>query len=187
MVALTSLWLPIVLAAAAVFVVSSIIHMATPWHKDDFPAPPNEGAVADALRPLAIPPGDYMIPRAASGKEMQSPEFQEKLNRGPVVMLTVMPNGPVAMGKSLLLWFGYSLVVGLFAGYVAAATLPAGTPYLAVFRVTGATAFAGYALALWQGTIWYRRSAATTFRSTVDGLLYALVTAGVFGWLWPSA
>lgn len=187
MVQLTSLWLPILLSAVAVFLVSSIIHMATPWHNADYPRLPNEAAVADALRPLAIPPGDYMMPRAGSGKEMSSPEFMEKMQRGPVMVLTVLPNGPMAMGKSLGLWFLYAVVVSLFAAYLAGATLPAGTAYLAVFRVAGTTAFVGYALALWQMTIWYRRSTGTTLRSTVDGLVYGLVTGGVFGWLWPAA
>ena len=33
--------------------------------------------------------------------------------------------------------------------------------------------------------IWYRRSLLTTIKSSVDGLIYALLTAGTFGWLWP--
>ena len=187
MVGLASLWMPILLAAVAVFVASSIIHMATPWHKGDFPKLANEDAVAAALRPLPIPPGDYAIPRALSNAEMKSPEYLDKLNRGPVVFMTVLPNGPIDMGRSLVLWFIYSLVVGVFAAYVAGRALPAGAPYLDVFQLAGTTAFVGYVLALWQMTIWYKRSAAATFRSSVDGLIYALVTAGMFGWLWPAA
>jgi hypothetical protein len=34
-------------------------------------------------------------------------------------------------------------------------------------------------------TIWYRRALGTTIRSTIDGLVYACLTAGAFGWLWP--
>ena len=41
-------------------------------------------------------------------------------------------------------------------------------------------------LALWQISIWYHRSWATTIRSTIDGLIYAALTAGFFGWLWPA-
>jgi hypothetical protein len=55
-----------------------------------------------------------------------------------------------------------------------------------VFQFAGATAFFGFALALWQQTIWYSRSVVTTLKSTIDGLIYALVTAGVFAWLWPT-
>ena len=57
--------------------------------------------------------------------------------------------------------------------------------YLRVFRFAGATAFIGYAVALWQMSIWYRRAWSTTIKATVDGLIYALLTAGTFGWLWP--
>jgi len=104
---------------------------------------------------------------------------------GPVMIVTVLPNGPFSMGRSLALWFAYSLVVGLFAAYVGCSTLPSGVPYLKVFRITGTVAFVGYALALWQMSIWYHRSWGTTIRTTIDALIYAALTAGVFGWLWP--
>lgn len=186
MTELGALWLPIVLSAVAVFVVSSIIHMATPWHKGDYPRVPNEDKVMDALRPLAIPPGDYMVPRATSMQDAKSPEFLEKIKRGPVLIMTVLPPKAFNMGKSLGLWFLYCAVVALFAAYVVGLALPPGAEYMRVFRLVGATAFMGFNLALWQMTIWYRRNLGTTFRATVDGLIYALVTAGVFGWLWPA-
>jgi hypothetical protein len=185
MTGLGSLWLPILLSAVIVFVASSIIHMASPWHKSDYPKVPNEDKVMDALRPFAIPPGDYMIPRSASQKDMQSPEFADKLKKGPVMIVTVLPNGPRGMGKYLAQWFLYCIVVGFLAAYVAGRALPMGTEYLQVFRFVGATAFIGYSVALWQTSIWYHRSWVTTLKVTVDGLIYALLTAGTFGWLWP--
>src|SRR5947208_13867792 len=115
MTPLASLWLPILLSAVGVFLASSVLHMVTGWHKGDYLKVPNEDKVMDALRPLAIPPGDYMMPRPASGKDMRSPEFTEKMNKGPVMVFTVMPNGPVSMGQNLVLWFLYSAVVGTFA------------------------------------------------------------------------
>ena len=139
----------------------------------------------DALRPLAIPPGDYMLPRAASTQEMRSPEFAAKMARGPVMVVTVMPSGAIAMGKSLVLWFVYCAVVSLFAAYIAGRALPVGAPYPRVFQLVGASAFIGYTLALWQMSIWYRRAWSTTVKATVDGLIYALLSAGAFGWLWP--
>ena len=185
MIVLSALWLPILLSAVIVFVVSSIIHMATPWHKSDYPKVPNEDKVMDALRPFNIPPGDYMMPRPASVQDMKSPEFLDKRNKGPVMMFTVMPGGSVSMGKNLVQWFLYSVVVGIFAAYIAGRALPAGAHYLQVFRFVSVTAFMGYSVALWQFSIWYRRAWGTTIRSTIDGLIYALLTAGVFGWLWP--
>ena len=185
MTGLSALWLPILLSAVIVFLVSSVIHMASPWHKSDYPKMPNEDKVRDALRPLAIPPGDYMIPRPSSRQEIGSPEFADKIKKGPVMMLTVMPNEPMSMGRNLGLWFAYCAVVGLFAAYVAGRALPPGTPYLHVFRFAGTTAFIGYSAALWQMSIWYRRAWSTTIKGTIDGLIYGLLTAGTFGWLWP--
>ncbi len=182
---LDALWLPILLSSVLVFAVSSVIHMALLWHKNEYPKLPNEDKVMDALRPLAIPPGDYMVPRVSNMKEMQSPEFLEKMKKGPVMILTVLPNRPTSMGMNLTLWFIYSAVVGFFAAYVAGRALPAGASYLDVFRFVGTTAFIGYAVALWQMSIWYKRAWSTTIKATLDGLIYALVTAGTFGWLWP--
>lgn len=186
MVPLLSLWLPILLAAVLVFIVSSIIHMALGYHKNDFAAVPSEDQVAAALRQYSIPPGDYMLPKAKNTQELKSPEFQEKLSRGPVAVMTVFPSGPFRMGKQLGLWFVYCVVIGIFAAYVASRTLPPGAEYLAVFRVTGTVAFAGYGLALLQGSIWMGRQWSTTLKSVFDALVYGLVTAGTFGWLWPA-
>jgi len=72
------------------------------------------------------------------------------------------------------------------AAYIAGRALEPGAHYLSVFRFAGATAFFGYAFALMQQSIWYKRAWGTTFKSTFDGLIYALLTAGTFGWLWPS-
>lgn len=185
MVPVTSLWAPIVVGAVLVFVVSSIIHMVLPYHRTDFGRLPSEDEVMDALRRFKIPPGDYLVPCAGTPDRMRSPEFQDKMKRGPVAMMTMMESGPPAMGKPLMWWFVYALVVGLFAGYVASRALPPGADYLAVFRFTGTVAFVGYTLALWQNVIWYKRSASATIKSTLDGLLYSLLTAGAFGWLWP--
>jgi Flp pilus assembly protein TadB len=179
------LWLPILLSAVIIFAMSSVIHMFTPWHKGDYATIPNEDRVMDALRPFNIPPGDYMFPRPASMADMRSPEFTAKRNKGPVMIVTVLPSGSAGMGKELVLWFLFSVVVGVFAAYVAGRALGAGAEYLRVFQLVGATVFIGYSLALWPLAIWYHRSLGTTIRSTVDGLLYALLTAGTFGWLWP--
>jgi hypothetical protein len=185
MVGLEELWLPIVVAAVIVFVASSIIHMLLPWHKSDYAKVPNEEKLMDALRPLAIPPGDYFVPRPSSMAQMRSPEFAEKMRNGPVLIFTAMPNGPTSMGRNLALWFLYLIVVGILTAYVAGRALPAGSDYLRVFQLAGATAFIGYSVALWQMSIWYRRAWSTTIKTTVDGLIYALLTAGTFGWLWP--
>src|SRR5919204_921587 len=117
---------------------------------------------------------------------MRSPAFQEKMKRGPAVMMTVFPPWSGSMASNLSLWFVYCIVVSLFAAYIGASAVPPGGPgFGAVWRYVGITAFVGYALALWQMSIWYRRAWSMTLKATFDGVLYALVTSGMFVWLWP--
>jgi hypothetical protein len=186
MTPLHALWLPIVVAAVIVFVVSAIIHMTLPYHKGDFAKLPSEDGAMDALRPLNIPPGDYMVPCPASSEAMKSPEFIAKLTKGPVIVMTVIKPGPPNLSANLVQWFIYSLVIGVFVAYVSGRALPRGATYLQVFRFAGVTAFIAYAVAMWQDSIWYKRKWSTTIKNTFDGLIYGLMTAGTFGWLWPK-
>lgn len=186
MVSVMSLWLPILLGAVFVFILSSIIHMFLNYHRSDVKVLADEDGVMAALRPFNIAPGDYVIPHAGSTEAMKSPEFVEKCTKGPVAFMTVLPNGLFKMGGSLAQWFGYCIVVGVFAGYVASRALAPGAHYLEVFRFVGTVAFVGYGLALVQNSIWYKRNWGATLKSLFDALVYGLVTAGTFGWLWPS-
>ena len=185
MTSLSALWLPILLSAVFVFLASFVLHMALPWHKHDYRGVPQEEQVVAALRPLAIPPGDYMVPKAKSMDQMRSPEFTGQLRQGPVVVMTVLPNGPTAMGPLLAKWLVYLLVVSFIAGGIAAHVLPQGTEHHVIMHLTGMVAFLAYALALWQMAIWFRRSLGTTVRATIDGLVYGLITGATFAWLWP--
>ncbi|MBL7960615.1 hypothetical protein JNL27_10295, partial [bacterium] len=115
MVSILSLWLPILLSAVTVFIVSSIIHMFLHWHKGEYPKLANEEQVMDALRPMNLKPGDYMVPRAASMEDMKSEAFADKMKKGPVLIMTVLPNGTPSMSGNLIQWFLYSLVIGVFA------------------------------------------------------------------------
>ena len=185
MVSVVALWLPILVSAVIVFVASSIIHTVLGYHSTDFGKLPKEDEVMSALRPFQIPPGDYGMPCAGTMKAMKDPAFQEKMNAGPVAFFTVVPNGPPSMGASLILWFLYSIIVSVIAGYVAGAALHRGAHYLEVFRFAGCVAFTGYSIALLHDSIWYKRNWGTTLKYVFDGLVYGLLTAGTFGWLWP--
>ncbi len=187
MISLFALWLPIVLSAVAVFIVSSIIHMVLKYHNTDYGKIPSEDGVMEAMRGFNIPPGDYVLPHAASMGEMGSPEFKEKQNKGPVAFMTVMPNGQCGMGRSLIQWFLFSLLTGIFVAYITRMTIPAGADYLLVHRVAGATAFCCYGMAHLSNSIWYKKSWSATMKNVFDGLVYGLVTGGMFGWLWPAA
>jgi hypothetical protein len=186
MVPIPSLWLPILLSAVFVFLVSWLIHILLPYHRSDFRGVPSEDEVMDALRKFNIPPGEYMIPHGGGPEAMRNPAFLEKMKRGPVALMTVMKPGPPDMGSSLVQWFAYCVLVSIFAAYVAGRAIGPGSDYLPVFRFVGTTAFVGYALALLQNSIWHKRAWSVTMKSAFDGLIYGLVTAGTFGWLWPS-
>ena len=185
MTALSALWLPILLSAVFVFIVSSIIHMTPLWHKNDFPMLPNQDQVSSALRALALPGGDYMLPRAKDMAEMRTPEFKEKFKKGPVMFMTVLVNPSMSMGRPLTLWFIFIVITNFLAAYVGSIGLAAGADREMVFRIVGTTAFVGYAAALWPTSIWYGRAWSLTIKSTIDGLIFAAITAATFVWLWP--
>lgn len=184
---ITTLWLPILIGAVLVFVASSVIHMFLGYHAGDYRQLPDEDRVMDALRAFDIPPGDYMMPYSSGTDAMRSEAFRQKIEQGPIATMTIMrPQVYFNMGSQFVQWLAYSLLVGIIAAYVAGRTLPAGADYLSVFRLTGTVAFASYAMALMPQSIWYQRSWTTTLKGMFDGLVYAALTAGAFGWLWPA-
>jgi hypothetical protein len=187
MIPLTGLWIPLLLSAVVVFFASSIMHMLLTYHRTDYRALPNEDHVTDAMRSASVTPGRvYYFPFFAF-KDMKSAPVLEKLKRGPVGFLTVLPSGPPAMGKSLVQWFLYCVVISLFAAYLSGRLLAPGTAFLQVFRVVGTVAFLGYGGAQAQESIWSGRSWVVTLKHLFDNLIYALLTAAIFGWLWPSS
>ncbi len=186
MISILSLWLPILLSAIAVFIVSSFINVLLPWHRNDWKKVPAEADVMSSLRGFAIPPGDYVLPHAAGPQEMNSDAYKEKVKQGPLALITIMDTSSQNMAKSMVSWFVYCIVISILAAYIATRALTPAAEYLEVFRFTGATAFIGYAMSLPQNSIWFHRSWGSTVRFMIDGLIYGLLTAGFFGWLWPE-
>jgi hypothetical protein len=187
MVELGALWLPILLSAVFVFLASSVIHMALPYHKSDCGKLANEDAVRDGVRKANPAPGEYMFPRPNSMKEMADPEMVKKYKEGPVGMLIVFPNDVPAMGKALFQWFVYCVFVSFTAAYLSTLALPNGVGYSTVFRFIGTIAIVIYGTCNVTNSIWKGSSWMTTSKFALDGVIYGLVTAGTFGWLWPAA
>jgi hypothetical protein len=182
------LWLPILASAAAVFVASSVIHMVLKYHHSDFVGLDGEDEILEALRGQNLTPGDYMLPHCSKGAgAMNDPAFIEKMTRGPVLTMTVWQSGPPKMGASLAQWFGFCILIGCFAAYLTGRAVGPGAEYLEVFRFAGTIAFGGYALALLENSIWFKRKWSSTFKHVFDGFIYSLITAGFFAWLWPAA
>ena len=184
MATLAALWLPILLAAVIIFIASSVLHMVLPYHKNDYSKLPDEEKALTALRSLNLGRGLYIFPYCTHDK-MNTPEMVEKYKQGPVGHMTVFPSGKINMGKYLGQWFVYCLVVAFFTAYIAAHTVPAGVHYLVVFRVVGATAFMALGIGPLANGIWKGQPWGMTIKEVVDGLIYSLLAAGVFGWLWP--
>jgi hypothetical protein len=180
-----SLWLPVVVSAVAVWLLSALLHMALKFHRADYKRLPDEEAVGAALRKDAPPPGVYVMPYSDDPGAMKDPAFQEKYRRGPVGIVTLMRNEPVSMGKHLALWFLFCLLISFTAGYVARNTLSSDTLGPQVLRIVGAVAFVGYGYGSIQDSIWRAIPWSNTVRALLDALLYALATGGVFWWLWP--
>ncbi len=184
MVPITALWLPILLSAVIVFVASSLIHMLLKYHNSDYRKLPEEDKILAAMRPANIQPGLYVFPHCTH-KEMKSPAMTEKFKQGPVGFMTIRPSGPVAMGKFLGQWFVFCLVVGAVAACLAGRVLGPGTPYKTVFHVVGLAAFLGYGVGTLSNGIWKGQPWSSVIKEVIDGLIYGLLTAGTFGWLWP--
>ena len=185
MVAWSQLVLPILLSAVLVFNVSSIMHTVLQYHHKDMKKLVNEDEVRAAVRKGGATAGMFFIPYCADHKAMKSPEHAKKLEEGPIGMLTLRAPGAIHMGPFLMKWFLYTIVVSALAAYVAHSTLQTGADYLAVFRVVGAAAWLAYAWQSPSDSIWKGQPWPVTFKVLVDGLVYAAVTAGAFGWLWP--
>ncbi len=184
MVSLAALWLPILVAAVVVFIAGFIMNMVLPHHRTDFAKIPDEDGFCEAVRSQGLGQGQYRFPHATTGAEMKDPAYQEKVNAGPVGILIIGPTGNT-LPKQLIQHFIYVLIISLIAGYMGSACLPAGVDYLKVFQVVGCAAFLGYSGALMLNGIWFHMTWSSTWKHALDGLVYGLLTAGVFGWLWP--
>lgn len=185
MVSLGELWLPIMVSTVLVFIASAIIHMVLKYHNKDYTRLPNEDAVRAAIRAGNPPPAQYIIPYCTDMKEMEKPEVKQKYIEGPVGVLNLLPPGLPSMGKSLTQWFLFILCVSFFIAYITAHTIPTGARYLDVFRVVGAVGFLTYGLGQLPAAIWMGKPWKVAWKEALDGLVYGLVTAGAFGWLWP--
>lgn len=187
MVWILDLWLPIVLSAIMVFFASSILWMALPIHKNDYKAlGDKESSVMNTLRGLNLGGGMYMFPCCDPKVIKDDPAAAERLKTGPWGLITIMAT-PFNFGKSLGLWMLNTLLIAFFVAYIASHALAPGADYLKVFQIVGATTFLAYGGNALCDSIWKGRPWSHLPGTVIDALIYALLTAGAFGWLWPKA
>lgn len=182
MVSIPELWMPILLSAAIVWIGSAIVWMALPHHKGEYRSVPDEEATRAALQGAA--PGLYSVPHPDDPMNPTDDE-RRKLDEGPRAFLAVLPAGQPNMGGMMLKSFLFFLVVSFVVAYVTGRALAPDAHYLTVFRIAGTTAWLAYGFGSIQECIWFGRPWSSQLRSLCDGLFYGLLTAGVFGWMWP--
>lgn len=185
-VPLPDLWLPILIATVLVWIASALMWTVMPHHKKDFKSIPDEDKVLEAMRSAGVKPGSYFFPFSEDRGEMASPEMKAKMEEGPMGTMIVMQPGAFAMAKPMILQAIYILLATVLVAYIGAVTMAPGTSYLTVFRVIATAAILAYAGAHAPRSIWFGRPWGNTFKELFDGLVYGLLTAGVFGSMWPQ-
>ncbi|MDP6941003.1 MAG: hypothetical protein QGH51_03155 [Planctomycetota bacterium] len=184
---IAELWLPILLSGVFIFIVSTLVHMVLQWHISDHTNLPDEDGMLEMFRDKGLKSGSYVFPHCECGSDYNSEEMQAKIKRGPVGFITVFSPEGFSMGKNLLKWFLFTLLISVFVAYITNICLTGAVEYLQVFRVAGTAAFLAYAIPALQDNIWKGQAMNVTFKFVVDGTLYALTTAGTFAWLWPAS
>lgn len=183
MVSLGQLWIPILAAAVACHVIGFLMWVVLPHHRSDWSPLPDEGALRSLLKGK-LAPGLYIVPFGTHA-EMRSPEMVAKRNEGPNMFLTVLPNGIGSMGPMQAKNILFHALVSLFIAYIGIHALPLGTEYLRVFQVIGTAGVLAYGLNWGHATIWFGKPFSVAMKEAFDGVVMALITAGIFGWLWP--
>jgi hypothetical protein len=175
------LWLPIGAATLACFFMSFAIWTLFKWHNSDYQATEREEEVRAAL--AGTKPGYYLVPYCVDYADMAKEDVQQKFKDGPVAYVTIATNGMPSMAPKMVGMLLYFLVVSIICAYMVTRTLAPAADYLAVFRIAGTVAFIANGLAVIPESIWFSRPWSMTVKNLVDALIYAFITAGIFGWL----
>ncbi|MBL8857104.1 MAG: hypothetical protein JNL28_01185 [Planctomycetes bacterium] len=181
---LLPLWLPIVLSAAVVWIVSSIVWMALPHHKHDFIRLPDEDAFGDFVRQSGIKPGNYVFPDFRGREAMKSPKVVRALEEGPVGHLSVWPT-PLTMGGKLVGTFLVYLVVSTLIAYLTRVAIPTTASFAKVFQIASTAGVLAYCFSSIPNALWFGAYKRTIVANVVDGILYGCITGAVFAQFWP--
>lgn len=177
------IWLAVIVAAALVFVASSLIHMVFKWHNADFLKLGNEDEVRDAIGRTRPAPGQYVVPHCVDMKDLQSPDMQKKFVDGPVGFVIVRPSGLPKMGGHLARWFALNLLVAATAACIVAVVPGAGSHR--IFHVAALITFIAYAGGAVSDGIWKGEPWKSVAKDLLDALIYGVVSGIAFAWLWP--
>jgi hypothetical protein len=188
---LLSLWLPILLSAAAVWIVSTIFGMPFLHHKNDWIGLPaaEEDAFMGFLRTSGIKPGNYLFPDFRTRAAMESEKVKKALEQGPVGHLSLW-RPPLTMGGKLAATFIVFLVVSTLIAYQASVVLPKAAEFAPpttpkVFRVVGTAGILAYCFSFIPSAIWFGAPKRTIALGIIDGIVFGVITGAIFAWRWP--
>lgn len=182
---LLQLWLPILVAAIAVFVASSLVHMVFKWHNSEYRALPNDDEVRKALGNADLTPGMYVTPHCVDMKDMGNEAMQEKFIKGPVAFITMRPPGAPAMGQYLTQWFILNIVVAALGAVIALLAFGIQADAAQAGHLIGIFTMIAYGCGSVQDSIWMGRSWSETLKNLLDAAIYGAVTGLAFWQLWP--
>lgn len=183
---LAALWLPILVAGAAVWFYGAIAWMVLPHHANDWKGAPDENALVAAIRQLGLQPGTYGFPHCTTKAEKNSPEFQKKWKEGPSGVLNVW-NPNINMGKNMALTFLFNLAVSFLIAYVGSVAISRGATFGHVMQVLGTVGVLAYSAASIPNAIWFQTPKNAIVSCLIDGVVSGLITGAVFAALWPKA
>jgi len=127
------------------------------------------------------------MPHCESWDDAKLDSVKEKFAKGPVGIIYIQPNGFPNMAKNLSMMFIFYLFIGMVVAYVLSRTITTpGMDYLGVFRIAGVTAWLAYGVGSIPSSVWFGVPWSHTIKHSIDGLVMALLTAGVFAWQWPG-
>ena len=185
MVTTASLILPVLVSAALVWIASALIWTVLPWHKKDYAPLPDEAGTVASLAAQDLAPGQYMVPHAGSPEEMKEDRVRKAFEAGAAGFITILPRGIPGMAPNMAMSAALNVAVAVLVAYIARMTLAPGAEYMTVFCLATTMTWMAYGVGAVQDAIWFGRPWSSVLKGFGDALIYAFLTGGVFGWLWP--
>jgi hypothetical protein len=183
---ISSLGLPILLSAIAVFVASFLAWVVIGHHTPDWNELPDEEATITLLQKSGAKAGQYMFPMMRSKEQMADESKQRRMDSGPWGTVNIWAR-PVNMGRNLLQTFVFYLVASFFVGYLGTLALDPGASFSRVFQVTGTAGILAYAFGGVPNAIWFGTHFRSAIMDVIDGICFGLITGLVFASMWPAA
>lgn len=179
--AVLSLWLPILAATFAVFVLSMLAWTVMPHHKPDMKEHPSADAFAEQIKASGVEPGSYYFPSYGTPKDPGP-----FIKTGPWGNINIYPSAP-NMGRNLIMTLLGLFVITVFVAYITAQACSPGADASRVFQIAMTTAVLCHVFGGTLNGIWFGKRLRFFITDAIDGLVYSAATGAAFALLWPAA